>query len=86
MLVSYTLANGTEIKIKQKSMIDITVGTSSKKTQPAQGLNAADICTNCVYTIPSPRDGSPIPFLGKPDVASCRMAGSVPHKSGGCRV
>ena len=31
----------------------------SKKTQPAQSWTAADICTNCVYTIPSPRDGVP---------------------------
>ena len=35
----------------------------SKKTQSARGLTAADICTNCVYTIPSPRDGGPIPFF-----------------------
>ena len=37
----------------------------SKKSQPAQGWNAADICTNCVYTIPAPRDQiwGPIPFF-----------------------
>ena len=38
---------------------------SSKKTQPARGWNAADICTNCVYTIPAPRDGGPIPLFGQ---------------------
>ena len=58
----------------------------SKKTQPARGWNAADICTNCVYTIPAPRDGGPIPFLGKSAVVPCRLAGSAPHKSGGCPV
>ena len=36
---------------------------SSKNTQPARGWNAADICTNSVYTIHVPRDGGPIPFL-----------------------
>ena len=36
----------------------------SKKTQAARGWTAADICTNCVYTIPAPRDGGPIPFFG----------------------
>ena len=58
----------------------------SKKTLPARGWTAADICTNCVYTIPAPSDGVLIPFLCKPTVASCRLAGSAPHKSGGRRV
>ena len=35
----------------------------SKKTQHVRGWTAADICTNCVYTIPAPRDGGPIPFF-----------------------
>ena len=35
----------------------------SKKRQSARGWNAADICIYCVYTIPAPRDGGPIPFL-----------------------
>ena len=39
----------------------------SKKTQPARGWTAADICTNCVYTIPIPRDGGQIPFFGQAD-------------------
>ena len=38
---------------------------SSKKTQPARGWNAAEICTNCVYTIPVPRGGGPIPIFGQ---------------------
>ena len=33
---------------------------SSKKTQPARSWNAANICTNYVYTIPAPRDEGPI--------------------------
>ena len=37
----------------------------SKKTQPARGWTDADICTNCVYTIPAPRDGDQIPFFGQ---------------------
>ena len=35
----------------------------SKRTHHARGWTAADICTNCVYTIPAPRDGGPIPFF-----------------------
>ena len=35
---------------------------SPKKTQPARGWNAADICTNS--------------FFGKPAVAPCRLASS----------
>ena len=37
----------------------------SNKTQPARGRTAADICTNCAYKIPAPRDGDPIPFFGQ---------------------
>ena len=35
----------------------------SKKTPPARGWTAADICTNCVYTIPAPRDGARFRFF-----------------------
>ena len=35
----------------------------SKETHPARGWTAEDICTNCVYTIPTPRDGGQIPFF-----------------------
>ena len=65
-------------KTDYKPMMMIYV--HSKKTQPARGWNAADICTHCVYTIPAPRDGVPIPFWGQA-VATCRLAGSAPHKS-----
>ena len=51
-----------------------------------EGWNAADICTNCVYTIPAPRYGGPITFFGKPAIAPCGLHGSAPHKSGERRV
>ena len=35
-----------------------------RRHSPARGWNAAEICTNCVYTIPAPRDVGPIPFFG----------------------
>ena len=54
----------------------------SKKTQPARGWNATDICTNCVNTTLSPEMGTRIRFMGKPAVAPCRMAGSAPTKAG----
>ena len=57
----------------------------SKKTPHARGWNAADICTNCVYTTHSPIDGDPIPFLRKAGRRSL-PPGSAPHKSGGRRV
>ena len=41
-------------------MLAVTIWGCSKKTQSARGWNAADICTNCVYTTPAPRDGDPI--------------------------
>ena len=55
---------------------------SSKKTQHARGWNAAESCTNCVYKIPAPRVGGPIPFFGQ---AGSR---SLPHGwlCGGRRV
>ena len=60
--------------------------TSSKKTQPARGWNATDICTHCVNTTLPPEMGARFRLLGKPAVAPCRMAGSAPHKSRGRRV
>ena len=39
----------------------------------------------CLHN-PCPRYGGPIPFLGKPAVAPCRMAGPAPNKSRGRRV
>ena len=39
-----------------------------------------------VSTQPLPPEMGPDSFLGKPSVAPCRLAGSVPHKSGGHRV
>ena len=58
-------------------MCMVTSHCWSKKVQPARGWTAADICI---------RDGAPIPFLGKPTVAPCRLAGPAPHKSGGRQV
>ena len=37
--------------------------TRSLKIQHARGCTAADIFTNCVYKIPVPKDGGPIPFF-----------------------
>ena len=51
------------MNINRKTIQQAMGVLSSKKTQPARGWNAADICTNCVYKIPAPRDGSPIPFF-----------------------
>ena len=45
------------------TMHEVTTCPRSKKTQFARGWTAADICTKCVYTIPAPRDGGPIPFF-----------------------
>ena len=68
-------------------MLVVTIWGRSKKTQPARGWTAADICTNRVYTFLAPRDGGPIPFFwGRPAVAPCRLAGSAPDKSEGRRV
>ena len=39
--------------------------SSPKKRQPARGWNAAEICTNCVYTFPAPSDGGPILIFGQ---------------------
>ena len=45
--------------------LGVTIWWRSKKTQPARGWTAEDICTNRVYTIPAPNDGGPIPFFGQ---------------------
>ena len=62
------LLEGRTVMMNLKAMILIVMRRSelrSKKTHPAQGWNAADRCTNCVYTTPAPRDGCPIPFFGQ---------------------
>ena len=86
-LVSTSPAFVSSRLVSSATLIDLTTdlimpNNSSKKTQPARGWNAAEICTNCVYTIPAPKDGGPIPFLRKPAVAPCHLAGSASHKSG----
>ena len=48
----------------------------SKKTQHARGWTAADICTNCVCTIPAARDGGPIPYL-----KNCMLSSSSCHQT-----
>ena len=43
--------------------------TAPKKTRPARGWNAADICTNCIHTIPARRYGAGFRLLGESAVA-----------------